>query len=92
MPVFYGNTSGSVASVAKNISCKIVSYTLVNRHGSNITLSVTIIPDGGTPVQVWAGTLSSGAAHESTTEIILLKGFQILVITNGSLDYYFSYE
>ena len=92
MPVFEGNTSGSIASIAKNIPAKIISYSLVNRTGGSITVSVLIIPDGGTPVYVWSGSIAANSTQSDDKDIILLKGYQILIITSGSVDYYFSIE
>lgn len=92
MPVFYGNTSGSIASIAKNIPAKIVSYSLVNQTAGSITVTVTIIPNGGTPVDVWSGAIAANATQSDDKKILLLTGYQILVTTSGSVDYYFSYE
>ena len=92
MPVFYGNTSGSIASIAKNIPAKIVSYSLVNQTAGSITVTVTIIPNGGTPVDVWSGAIAANATQSDSTNIFLLRGYQILVTTSGSVDYYFSYK
>lgn len=92
MPVFYGNTSGSIASIAKDIPCKMLSYSLVNQTGGAITVTVTIIPNGGTPVDVWSGSIAANATQTDDKSILLLNGYQILVTTTGSVDYYFSYE
>lgn len=92
MPVFYGNTSGSIASIAKDIPCKILSYSLVNQTAGSITVTVTVIPDGGTPVDVWSGSIAANATQSDDKQILLLGGYQILVTTSGSVDYYFSYE
>jgi hypothetical protein len=92
MPVFSGNTSGSIASIAKDIPAKIISYSLVNQTAASITVTVTIIPDGGTPVDVWGGTITANATQSDDKPIIILSGYQILITTTGSVDYYFSYE
>lgn len=92
MPVFSGNTSGSIASIAKQIPAKLLSYSLVNQTAGSITVTVTIIPDGGTPVDVWSGAIAANATQSDDKRLILLKGYQILITTTGSVDYYFSYE
>ncbi len=92
MPVFSGNTSGSIASVAKQIQAKLLSYSLVNQTAGSITVTVTIIPDGGTPVDIWSGAIAANATQSDDKQLILLKGYQILITTTGSVDYYFSYE
>lgn len=92
MPVFSGNTSGSIASIARDIPSKLLSYSLVNQTAGAITVTVTIIPNGGTPVDVWSGSISANATQSDDKVIILLTGYQLLITTSGSVDYYFSYE
>ena len=92
MPVFYGNTSGSIASIAKDIPSKLLSYSLVNQTAGSITVTVTVIPNGGSPVDIWSGSIAANATQSDDKQLILLKGYQILITTTGSVDYYFSYE
>jgi len=90
MPVLKGNTSGSIASVAYNIPSTISSYSLTNKSGGSITANLVVIPNGGTPVYVWSGSIATGASQMSDVPIKLLAGYQILIIVSGSCDYYFS--
>ena len=90
MPVLKGNTSGSIASVAYNIPCTIDSYYLTNKTGGSITVNLVVIPDGDAPVYVWSGTIATGSTERSNVPIRLLSGFQVLLITSGSMDYYIS--
>ena len=92
MPVFSGNTSGSVASIAKDIPSKLLSYSLVNQTAGAITVTVTIIPNGGSPVDIWSGSIAANATQSDDKQVILLNGYQLLITTSGSVDYYFSYE
>lgn len=92
MPVLSGNTSGSIASIAYNVPSVIKSYSLTNKSGVSITASIVIIPNGGTPVYVWSGTVATNASQISDMPIKLLAGYQILIIVSGSTDYYFSIE
>ena len=92
MPVFSGNTSGSIASIAKDIPSKILSYSLVNQTAGAITVTVTIIPNGGSPVDIWSGSIAANATQSDDKQVILLNGYQLLITTSGSVDYYFSYE
>lgn len=92
MPVFIGNTSGSIASIAYNIPGKIVSYSLTNKTGGTITASIVVIPDGGSPVYAWSGSIATVSSQVSSVPIKLLIGYQILVIVSGSCDYYFNIE
>lgn len=92
MPVFYGNTSGSIASIAKDIPSKLLSYSLVNQTAGSITVTVTVIPNGGSPVDIWSGSIAANATQSDDKQVILLNGYQLLITTSGSVDYYFSYE
>lgn len=90
MPVFKGNTSGSVASIAYNVPSTIVSYSLTNKTGGSVTANLVIVPDGGSPVYVWSGSIAAGATQTSDVPVKLLAGYQILIIVSGSTDYWFS--
>jgi len=90
MPVFSGNTSGSIASVAYNISSDIISWSLTNKTGGAVTASIVVIPDGGSPVYVWSGSIATASSQSSDVVVRLISGYQILVIVSGSCDYYFS--
>jgi hypothetical protein len=90
MPVFSGNTSGSIASIAYNIPSTIKSYSLTNRTGGSVTANLVIIPNGGSPVYVWSGSIATGESQTSDIPIKLLVGYQILIIVSGSTDYYFN--
>ena len=92
MPVFSGNTSGSIASIAKDIPSKLLSYSLVNQTAGSITVTITVIPNGGTPVDIWSGSIAANATQSDDKQVILLNGYQLLITTSGSVDYYFSYE
>jgi hypothetical protein len=92
MPVFSGNTSGSIASIAKDIPSKLLSYSLVNQTAGAITVTITVIPNGGSPVDIWSGSIAANATQSDDKQVILLNGYQLLITTSGSVDYYFSYE
>ena len=93
MPVFSGNTTGSVLQVAYGIPSKIVSFSLSNKAAGNITVylairtnngDVTILPDGL--------VLAEDDTYTSDVPIVLPSGFSIFITTSGSLDYFFSIE
>ena len=92
MPVIEGNTSGSIASVAYNIPSTIVSWFLSNKTGGSVTVSLIIVPDGGTPVTLWSGAIATATTEKSDIPVKLLAGYQIIITTTGSLDYYLSIE
>lgn len=90
MPVLSGNTSGSITSVAYNIPSEIISYSLVNRAGGSITVNVAIVTGSGTYIYVYSGSIATNESVQSDKIIKVKAGYQILIITSGSLDYYFS--
>lgn len=92
MPVLSGNTSGSIASVAYDIPSTIVSYYLTNKTGGSISVSLAVIPNEGSPVYVWSGSIAANSTERSDVPIKLLRAYQVLIITSGSLDYYISIQ
>jgi hypothetical protein len=91
MSVLQGNTTGSIASVALNIPCTIVSFSLVNMTGGSITVGVVIVPAGeDAPVYIWNGVIAQDTSYVSDVPVIVLSGYQILITSSGSVDYYFS--
>ncbi len=93
MPVFKGNTTGSIMSQEFDIPAKIRYYTLTNVSGGSITVSMFIIADGSAVHQLPYGlTLDDGDMVVCDDEILLLEAFTINIITSGSLDYYFTLE
>lgn len=94
MPVFQGNTTGSIKSSALNVPSTIKSFSLTNKSGGAITVSVYIATSDSTnraiiPVSV---PLAAGEAYISDTERKVLSNYYILIVTSGSLDYYFSID
>ena len=93
MPVFKGNTSGSVLQVAYNIPAELVSFTLVNKTGGAITVNVYIKDSNvDTAIIPLNLSLAAGASYYSETKTILLKETSIYLTTSGSVDYYFSIQ
>ena len=92
MPVIQGNTSGSIATVAYNIPCKIISGYLVNKTGGNVIVNLYVVVGGGNNRSIIPlnTTLISGSMWILNEEVILAKNYYLIITTNGSLDYYFS--
>lgn len=91
MPVIEGNTSGSIASISYNIPCKIVSGFLVNKTGGSIDVNLYVVTNTGSRSVVPLNkTIISGSMYILEDEIILLSGYSLLLVVNGSCDYYFS--
>jgi hypothetical protein len=92
MPVLQGNISGSITSVAYDIPSTIVSYYLTNMTGGALTVSLAVVPDGGPTVYTWTGSIAANSTERSDVPIKLLRGYQILIVTAGSIYYYISIE
>jgi uncharacterized protein YdaL len=93
MPVFQGNTSGSVYSVARNIPCSVVSYRLYNKTGGSITVQVTIVAYSQRVETTVANmTLTTGQVYEDSVLLKVPVNASIHVISSGSVDYYFSIQ
>lgn len=92
MPTISGQVSGSIATVALNVPCKIISFLLVNRTIGNVILNVYIV-DGQandrlvTPLNL---TQISGTIYTSDVPIIIPANHYMIIVSNGATDYYFS--
>ncbi len=93
MGVIQGNTTGSISSVPFNIAAKIIGGRLVNRSSGSITVNLYVATDTGdreiTPLNL---LLISGSVWVLDEKIILKPGYYLIIITSGSVDYYFSVE
>lgn len=94
MPIFGGNTTGSIKSSALNLPSTIKSFSLVNKTGGAITVTVYIGLSDSTnrAVMPLSKSLAAGEAYISDVPILLLKSYYILIISSASCDYYFSIE
>ncbi len=93
MPVLQGNTSGSIAGIPYNIPSKIISFTLTNMTGGSISATVAISSNStGISVIIAPLTIAVGDTYVNDAPIVMLSGYTILLVTSGSLDYYFSIE
>lgn len=90
MPVVQGTISGSIKSFTLNVPSRVVSFSLFNRSGGSVTARVGIVISGR-DVYVWGGAIASGESEfVPETEIKMLAGSQILIVSSGELDYYFT--
>lgn len=94
MPVFSGNTSGSISQVAANIPSGILTYSVVNKSGGNATVNIYISDGLGTDISIVPLNLllSAGDTLYSSNGIRVLKDTSIYITTTGSIDYYFSID
>jgi hypothetical protein len=91
MSVFAGNTSSSAISDSYDIATDIKSFSLVNKTGGTINVTVSILY-GSTNVSVYKGQLSANGSYRDDVPQRLLKERTVYVLTDGSLDYYFTIE
>ena len=86
MPVFSGNTTGSVTQVAYNIPSGVMSFSLVINSTGSLTMSVNNI-------KIFTATsLDTGDKVYNDAPIRVLAGQSIFLITSGDVDYYISIE
>lgn len=93
MPTLSGNTTGSIAGIPYNIPATISSFYLTNKTGGSITVTVSISSnDTGSNVALFSQAIAANDTYKSDVPILLLAGFTILIVTSGSVDYFFSIE
>ena len=93
MPTLSGNTTGSIAGIPYNIPATISSFYLTNRTGGSITVTVAISSnETGQNVYLFSQAIAANDTYKSDVPVLLLAGFTILIITSGSLDYFFSID
>ena len=94
MPVFSGNTSGSILQVAANIPSGILTYSVVNKSGGAATVNIYISDNLGSDISIVPLnlTLAEGDALYSSNGIKVLAGSSIYITTSASIDYFFTIE
>jgi hypothetical protein len=94
MPVLKGNTSGSINLVGYNIPSTIESFSIVNKSGSSVTVTVYISDGDGNDVAITAlnYSLSVGQAYVRKNPIRVLPNNYIYIVTSGEIDYYFTID
>lgn len=90
MSVFKGNTATTATSTAKTIPASIVSFSIANKTGGEVTASVGILY-GSTFYVLYNKSIATADSYIYSGEPIILPiGHQIYVSVSGSTDYYFS--
>ncbi len=89
--VFSGTTSSNASSAFFTSPAEIVSYSLVNNSGGNLTITAGMLY-GSTVTLFYSGVIAANSSFEYTGgNIIVLGDYRIIVTTSGaSCDYYFS--
>lgn len=90
MPVLSGNTSGSIACQTFDIPVTIKSIRVVNRTAGAITTSILI--NDGQERYIKTFSLAANASGEDDIETRVIAGWQIIIITGGSTDYYITVD
>ena len=91
MPVFKGTTSGSILSLSYDIPSKIISYSIKNKTVGTVNYYIAIV-QAGVQTHIRYRSLSANESYAEETDIKMLAGYEILIFTSGSVDYYFSIE
>ena len=95
MPAIKGNTSTTATLAGYNIPATIKSFILANKHGSPITVTVSVAEGGvypGINITAQDYTLLAGQAYIRDIPIRLMPETEIYIETTNSLDYYFTIE
>ena len=91
MEVLQGNTSGSIVNIPYHIPCTITSFVLTNKTAGSITVNVYISAHSITQnIDIYSKVLTANQVDFINVPITLQSNFAILIVTTGSLDYYFT--
>lgn len=88
--VLIGNTSGSVACEVFDSPAIIKSIRISNRTA--LAASVSLIVNDGQERYMKRVQIAANESVTDDAETILPKGFQLIVLTDQSIDYYITLE
>jgi hypothetical protein len=88
--VLIGNTSGSVACEVFDSPAIIKSIRVSNRSVS--TANVSLIVNDGQERYMKRMAIAASGSEVDDAETILPKGFQLIIVTDQSIDYYITLE
>jgi hypothetical protein len=91
MPIISGTISGSIKGIALNVPSKIISFSLWDRSGGGAIVNLGVVVSGR-DIYFKTITLSAGGSDDEATDINVLAGSQILIVSNATVDYYFSLD
>lgn len=93
MPVFQGNISGIAISSSYDIPAKITSFSIANKTGGSVTVSVAIVVGSVNRNILYNYSIAAGQSYVYSGEpILFLPATVIGVTTSGSCDYYFTID
>jgi len=92
MPSISGNTSSTAYAAAFTEGAELVSFILVNKSGSSVTVNLYVRTSGSTDISIIPKDLAiaAGQAYISDTVILLNRNAALRLETTGSTDYYYS--
>jgi hypothetical protein len=94
MPLpFKGNITGTVTSPVYNLPFKITFFTVANKNAGSTTIDLTVT-DGVENLSISPQSLllSEGDMLEGCSQQIMEAGSQIKIVSNASVDYFFTIE
>lgn len=93
MPVFSGITSSSATEVAVNIPSGLLSFTITNSSGGNVSLNLYIgVASEYVRILPKDMLLNNGDLITNDTPIKVLANKNIFLTSTGNVEYYFSIE
>jgi len=91
MPIFFGVTATSQTNNPINIPYKVRSFSLANKTGGGITVSVGVVFGSAVTYWLYNKALAAGENYVWLGEEISVEpNYSIFVSASGACDYYFS--
>jgi len=91
MPVIEGIISGSIKTIALDVPSNIKWIGLQNMTAGSITVSLGIVVSAR-DIYFKTVTLAANASDDTLVDIRVLAGSQILIVSSGTIHYYFTVE
>lgn len=94
MPVFSGNTSGSILQVAANIPSGVLGGVITNNTAAAITLNIYVRDENEVDIRIAPkdNSIAAGKSYYIDEGLKLLAGSSIYITTSGSTDYYITID
>lgn len=88
---FFGNTATAATSTPVNIPTVIESFSIANKTGGAITVSVGFVYGSSVTYILYNKSVNSGDSYIYSGEAITVEAeYSVYVSVSGSADYYFS--
>lgn len=95
MSILSGTTAGSIKSTALNIPCTIKSFSVYNKTGVAVVVTIAIEQNSSDTYIASVNLAASGSTGSSfyqEANIKVPKLGKIYITTSGSIDYYFTID